>query len=197
MRRRSLGAAMLPMAGLNQPGVEAADGLLPCVGCPSHLPLRPVVEGERGFRWECCGCGAQVVGVMIETDDEAAKARVRLVGLQVDGNRLPQPADGVQDVARQYEQGGMARRSVAIAVTALALNADMHPVGEPFRMMTRDISKSGIGLLHDKEISAPYLAIQLPGLKNGLVQIVAKVVRCHPMGSVYDVGAQFIGRTDR
>lgn len=179
-----------------QETTDAGTGSRSCIGCASELPLRPLGADEKGYQWECAGCGAKVMGVLIDGGDADAKSRVRLAGFHIDEMLLPEPPRGVQIMASQHEQRDSERRALAISVTALKLDGNLHPVGEPFRIMTRDISESGIGLLHYEPVDAPYLAIQLPGLAEQPIQLVTELVRCREVDGYYDVAGMFVTRSD-
>ena len=70
------------------------------------------------------------------------------------------------------------------------LDDKLQPVGEPLEAFTRDISKKGMGLLAKRPIPEQAIAIRLQKEDGSLIDIVARVVRCESVGSMYDIGCQ-------
>ena len=183
------------MLGTDQRELKAARELQQCAGCSNWLPLRPATAGETPFRAECCGCGVQVLGTVVTANVEAMR-HIRLIGSHIDESLLPKPDNGVEQPAKRQERRSSERRPWAIPVTALALDRDLHPMGEPFRIMTRDVSQTGIGLRYFEEIEAPCLALQLPDSGDQIVQVVVELVNCRPVEEVCDMGGRFLSPSD-
>jgi len=108
-------------------------------------------------------------------------------------NLLEIVAKVIPEVCPGSERGEDKRHAVAIIVPAVAVDEDYRPVAEPTRMLTRDLSASGIGLVHTKPAGERLLALELPS-PTGPVQIVVEVVRCRQIGSFYDIGGRFVAR---
>ena len=70
------------------------------------------------------------------------------------------------------------------------LDDKLQPVGEPLEAFTRDISKKGMGLLAKRPIPEQAIAIRLQKEDGTPIDIVARVVRCESVGSMYDIGCQ-------
>ena len=70
------------------------------------------------------------------------------------------------------------------------LDDELQPVGEPLEAFTRDISKKGMGLLAKRPIPEQAIAIRLQKEDGSPIDIVARVVRCESVGSMYDIGCQ-------
>jgi hypothetical protein len=70
-----------------------------------------------------------------------------------------------------------------------------HPIGEPFSMVTRDVSPSGVGLVHSEPIRHKFLALQM--LLNGeRVNFVIKVVWNMGLGPFYGAGGEFVAKLE-
>lgn len=66
--------------------------------------------------------------------------------------------------------------------------------GEPFKVAIRDVSESGIRLLHTRATNAKYLGLGWAAetLPAADLRVVAKVMRCKPLSPFYDIGGQFV-----
>jgi hypothetical protein len=85
--------------------------------------------------------------------------------------------------------------ALAIEVSLQGLDETFAPQGEAFAAVLRDISTWGVGLLSAHPISAPFLALRVPGSEPDAVGWVLKVLRCQPLGEFHDVGASFVSDT--
>jgi hypothetical protein len=86
------------------------------------------------------------------------------------------------------------RYAVAIIVEVQPLDKDFQPAGDVFRVVTRDISASGIGILDSRPVDCKYLAVQLTNPEGEQMQMVMEVLRCQRLGNIYDIGGRFITR---
>lgn len=84
---------------------------------------------------------------------------------------------------------------MAVSVPAVAIDDDYRPITEPVRILTRDISETGLGLVFTHRITAGLLAIELPAA-TGPIQVVIEVMRCQRVGPFYDVGGRFVARLE-
>ena len=102
----------------------------------------------------------------------------------------------VSRLAREYFMDGPDRRveprlRVTLPVNLQPLDDDLNPLGYRSRAVTRDISASGIGLVCQDPVNASYLMLSLPTPAGESLEVVAKVLRCRPVGYYFDVGCQF------
>ena len=120
---------------------------------------------------------------------------------------LPDPPAAVSDFIRRLTESetlgnnilgnhsSRVRERVTCFTTATAVPVDRHwnPVHEPFRVAVRDLSESGLRILHTRATNAEYLALnwRATQLVASRLRIVAQVMRCKPCGRFYDIGGQF------
>jgi DNA-binding response OmpR family regulator len=84
---------------------------------------------------------------------------------------------------------------VEVLATAIALEVDdrMHPVAEPVKLMIRDISTTGVKMLHTRALPAGDLVLSWPAetISGYTLRLPLCVTRCRPIGRFYDIGGQF------
>jgi hypothetical protein len=98
--------------------------------------------------------------------------------------------------ARPYtglERRSDKRRLMAMPVLVQPVDEQSNAVGVPFAAMTRDISASGIGLIHTEPIERGRLALRL-SFADKEVDLVATVVWCRSLGPFYYAGANFVSK---
>jgi hypothetical protein len=118
---------------------------------------------------------------------------------------IPQPpAELVSFAERQIHSAlpykGLERRSdkrYLMAMPVLVQPVDEHScsIGAPFAAMTRDISPTGIGLIHTEPIEHETLALRMT-LADEDVRLLATVLWCKALGPFYYVGANFVSKLD-
>lgn len=86
------------------------------------------------------------------------------------------------------------RYPVLTVVTLAPLDQYYRPAGPPFKAVTRDVSAVSISFLHTRAIVDPQLAVLLNVPGRGVETFIAKVLRCAPIGPLYDVACQFTNR---
>lgn len=94
---------------------------------------------------------------------------------------------------RGPEQRFEARESLVLPVLAQPVDEAFHPLGEPFTLVTRDISPSGIGLVHFRRVNHRLLAIQTH-LADEEVNLVVEVVWQKAMGPFEYIGCRLVAR---
>lgn len=115
----------------------------------------------------------------------------------IDWKRLPNPPKELPGVLRQLSRSNRqkgARRSEGRVTmnrraVALQMTNDFEPVGHPFKLAIRDVSRHGIGLLHSEPLSSQLIVVSWKGLNKDWIAVVARVLRCRQVGDFYDVGA--------
>ncbi len=114
----------------------------------------------------------------------------------------PPPKDLVAFVERQVRTIGKCkgddRRSEGrflMAVPALVqpLTEDFEPIGEPFSVVTRDISQKGVGLVYSMRVDHRLLALRLT-LADEEVNVAVRVRWCQELGPYYYVGGAFVAK---
>ncbi len=80
--------------------------------------------------------------------------------------------------------------------SAIAVPVDSHFVqlGEPFIVTIRDISEHGIRLFYTRSVNADYLALRWEAKtsQGKLIRVVARILRCHPKGPIYELAGEFV-----
>ena len=67
--------------------------------------------------------------------------------------------------------------------------------GSPFKAITTDISRNGMGFLHTSAVGDKFLALTI-GQNGRRVSILVEVVRCRAVSDLYEMGVKFIRRLD-
>jgi CheY-like chemotaxis protein len=89
------------------------------------------------------------------------------------------------------------RASLLATITAIPLNGEFVPCGEPFKGAARDASEGGLSLLHTRAIPAEFLALRWTslGAPGRQINLVMQIQRCQPMGPFYEVAGKFVSPT--
>lgn len=96
-------------------------------------------------------------------------------------------------VYRGAERRSDRRCLMVVPVTAQPLDDQLSAVGRPFVAVTRDISPTGIGLVHSAPIDETLLALQM-FLADEEVNLVVEVVWCRALGPFYYFGGDFVAK---
>jgi hypothetical protein len=97
-----------------------------------------------------------------------------------------------RDVDRRQEE----RHLMLVPVLAQPVNEQYLALGKPFALVTRDISDSGIGLVHTERIAGDLLAIQMR-LAEEEVDVVVRLLWSKAMGPFYYCGGEFVAKLAR
>lgn len=163
-----------------------------CVTCDQTIPTLIVGEDSSRREWECVNCGTSYLATLAESEQPYDHDRLRLV------NFFPLHLQQLPDIHERepgIDSRRHRRRFLTVKILATKVNDDLCPVGENFEILSRDLSESGIGLLHPEPLVGKYAAlIVLPD--QVFAQIVIQIVRCEPLGSLYAMGAKFLHRLD-
>ena len=93
-----------------------------------------------------------------------------------------------------HKQRAVERHGKMIVVTAVPLDDDFQPVHKLFKVVARDISTRGVGLIHSTPIVHQHLKMKIPMPGGGFADVVVQVVRCEPIGDFYEIGCRFVER---
>ena len=158
-----------------------------CGHCQGNLPLRMSQQGERGAVWLCAECSVPFVSLCIKdrlSDDGSA---VKLDERYFDTQGLPPISTKVRkEVARlavraEAVMAKNLRRSErvnqSLVVPAVKLDGSLNPFGKSFQIMVANVSREGVGMVHNEPIDTEYLALKLPLDNEEPIQIVARIVR--------------------
>jgi CheY-like chemotaxis protein len=119
----------------------------------------------------------------------------------IDWERLPNPPVEIRDALRQLsgcpshvssENRSEGRAVLNEKAVAIALTDDLAPVGQPFKVMVRDLSHHGIGIVHSQHLAGMSLAISWRGLRKNRIIVLIRTLRCRQVGPFYDIGAMFV-----
>jgi hypothetical protein len=121
----------------------------------------------------------------------------------VDFSRLSQPTQAIDVFIGRLTSGVYASRkerrkeprfSLAAVIDVQPLDAEFRPVGGFYQVVTRDISRSGIGILDTRPVKSTYLALHIVNFQGEKLDVVAQVLRCQQLGAagVYDIGCRFV-----
>jgi len=164
-----------------------------CVKCEQSIPTLMVGDGPGCREWACRNCGATYYACLAADSSPYLRDRLELMHyFPKRVQQLPdlsQPEPGIE--LRRHR-----RRSLTMKIPLTQLDHELLPVGEDFEVLSRDLSESGIALLHTEPLRGKYAAlIVLPDFEY--VQLIIRIVRCEQKGSLYEMGAKFLQRLDR
>jgi hypothetical protein len=132
--------------------------------------------------------------------------RVRPARISFDVARAEPPPSAIADfIARILPDGCYAgpekrdceRFPIVAPVAVMPLGNGLEPAGAPFMALTRNISRSGIGLVSTRAACTEFIAVEWPCVSGQGMQLVVQVLRCRPLRSFYDIGGKFLTRMDR
>ena len=115
-----------------------------------------------------------------------------------DWQKVPEPSADIRDAMRQLARrppralsDRRCEERVTVNETAVALTLDsaLEPVGQPFKLMIRDLSQHGIGLIHAQRLAHEPIAVSWRSMRGPRVVVVARVLRCRLAGACFDIGA--------
>ena len=65
----------------------------------------------------------------------------------------------------------------SLVVPAVRLDASLNPYGRSFQVMVANVSREGVGIVHNDTIDSEYIAMNLPLDNEEPIQVVARIVR--------------------
>ena len=178
---------------------ETAEPFI-CEKCGSGLPLRLTAEVESGVTWLCSHCGRSYRGYLHVDSPQELLHNIRPSKFEFDRTRLVPPsgalAQAVQWIVTRDYQGpdrrATKRTSVCLGVPVILVDDQYSALGEPFVATTRDISAESLALVHGQPIKAKFFVVELPTPNSTPLQLLVKVVRCRPIGSIYEIAGKFL-----
>lgn len=177
---------------MTEAAVQDSITISRCVACDQPIPALIVGAAPSRREWECLGCGASYRGTLADGASPHLRDRIRLV------HYFPQYIKTLPELRHRtpgIELRRHRRRNVTMKIPVTPLDNDLYPVGDDFEVLSRNLSESGVGLLHHEPLRGKFAAlVVLPDLEY--VQLVLRIVRCEPMGSLYEMGAKFLKRID-
>jgi predicted nucleic acid-binding Zn-ribbon protein len=177
-----------------------------CTTCGTRLPLRIPRHGERGINWQCTVCGYRYYGLLDEQSDEEARDNVReaeqeqaMPSRRLRGSkgtmsrgltRQAQPVDPPQT-------DETARHPLDSTILAYLLDENREVVGSAFLIRSRNISPTGIALMHSQEIQpGSLIQVELLDVKYEAIKATLRVLRCSRMEDHYEIAGAFLEPID-
>lgn len=84
------------------------------------------------------------------------------------------------------------RRRVRMSVPAVPVDQTGRAIGAPFIAETRNISATGICLVHSERISAKYLVVELPGPTQDRQEVAVEIIRTGAVEDGYEYAGPFV-----
>ena len=85
------------------------------------------------------------------------------------------------------------RCPMMLPVMAVPVDSQFKPIGDPFEMITRDVSSQSIGLIHAQQLVDDRIAIHLV-LAGTQVDLVIELCWSEPMGPFYGSGGVYLAK---
>ena len=172
-----------------QPVAERTIQITQCVRC--NVPLPTLVVGRGALReWECRNCGATYVASLAPSSPDHLRASVKLTNYFPEHQKA---AKALHAFDLKQESRRHPRLPVMMSVLATQLDDGLLPVGEDFTILTRNLSVSGIAIIHATPLDGKLaVLIELP--RVGHVQLLLDIVRCEKVGEMYEMGGAFFER---
>ena len=173
-----------------------------CGQCGRTLPLAKPAPGQLAIRWICNGCSASYQAVLAVDSLAEALDHVRPTGLVFDRKKLLHPPEAIAifvkkavgEMKADRERRGTPRYPLVAPAIGLPMDQRLRPVDDAFAAMTRDISKSGLCLVHTRAVRAELLAVELSDLQGETMQLVMRLLRCRPTNRFYEIAGAFLVR---
>jgi hypothetical protein len=136
-------------------------------------------------------------------DDASSLSTVALTMIAFDQARLAEPPLDLQTFAErlseleEHDPTGKResqRFQMTTLVPAVLIDEQLEPLGEPFMVMTRNISTSGIALVHTAPINHGRVAIELTGASGERIQLALQILRCRELDKFYEMGCRYLRR---
>ncbi len=173
-----------------------------CGRCGRTLPLAKPAPGQSAIRWICNGCSASYRAVLAVDSLAEALNHVRPAELVFDRKKLVHPPEAIARFVKKavgamkpdYERRGVPRYPLVVPAIALPMNKRLRPIDDPFATLTRNISKSGLSLVHTRAVQAELLAVELRDLQGETMQLVMRLLRCRSINRFYELAGAFLVR---
>ncbi|QDU57632.1 PilZ domain-containing protein [Aeoliella mucimassa] len=184
---------------------EEDPSALCCSNCQTKLPLHESPDDGWSLTWLCRKCHKQYRG---QLDPDLAVSLIDNIVIEkfpIDWTRLQHPPTtitrAINDlVPKPYagpERRANTRMRISLPIAAVPVDESFAQVGPAALLTTRDISTEGIALLHDEPLRPKYLVIEFPARdRQAALQMVVKVLRCQPVGELFEIAGRFVMRPE-
>lgn len=172
-----------------------------CSVCLQPLPTLLLQASPDAQLWECLGCGATYQGKLANRVPLELKARLKPAAYfsstssdsMADSALVEFAEELVARDKEMLERRGAPRRPIMLPIQVLPLDEDLFPAGPAFCVVSRDISTTGLAILHHSPIVGN-IAIKVTLPDQGDLQFTVRTSRNKPVGPFYEVGGEFISR---
>jgi len=122
--------------------------------------------------------------------------------VQFDRRSLILPPKAVADFLSRLDEGAdfdaerrtSARKFATLEVAVIPVDRELKQCGESFLALSKDISATGMALLHTRTITESHVVVELANRDDRMLQLLATVVRCHAVHRFYEIGLRFVTR---
>ena len=176
-----------------------------CGSCQQKLPLRMTTHDEPAAVWLCANCNVPFVACCVK---EALLKNAQLIRLDerffdVKGQAeisLSARRRAIQLASRPVGTGNREHRrseriNQSLVVPAVRIGPGFVPVEQPFQVMVANLSREGVGLVHDERIDTDYMAIEFSPHSQSPIQVIVQLVRQRELTPPYfELGGEFLVR---
>lgn len=161
-----------------------------CVTCDQPLPTLVVGGSEPTREWECCRCGATYLATLAPSSPSDLRSSVKPLHYFPE-HRQAKRTLRAKELDRELRRHP--RRPLMMSIPAIELDEDLFPVGDGFSVLTRNLSSSGIAIVHTSPLEGKLaVLIELPEI--GHIQLLLEIVRSKQVGPMYEMGGAFFDR---
>lgn len=173
-----------------------------CKSCGQELPLLPKQPGQTLRHWVCGNCGEPHEAALNKDYSLELLRKILPMAIPFDRDALVYPSPEMLEYARslcQFAVKGTEKRSaprypVVAPVPTQPLTDTLEPEGPPFMTASRNLSTSGICLLHDRTLTAKLLVLELSPPDGERIQVLVHLLRCRQRGPYHDLAGEFLTR---
>ena len=173
--------------------------------CGRRLPLRLSQQGETAALWLCAHCDRPYAALGVPSELLHSSRHIKLAPCYGSSNDLQPLADAMRRkisalVERERhdpteDRRRSPRKTHFLVTPAINLSFTLTPEGMPYSLVVTDISREGVGLVHDAPIVSSHIGLILPIEDGEPIQVFARVVRVRNLnGELYQIGAEFVAR---
>lgn len=175
-----------------------------CRTCGQALPFTRQASARQMAWWVCVGCGTSYQAALSVENFTDALQHVRPCALEFDRDQLVHPPSAIARFLHHLvdktpvgcERRRTSRYPIVIPVVAQPFSSSFCSTDPSFMALTRDLSSTGLALVHTRAVGAELLAVELAGGKNNRMQLVMRVLRCRPFHHLYEIAGDFLVRLE-
>ena len=176
-----------------------------CGSCQQKLPLRLTSGDEPAAVWLCAECNVPYVACCVKDALLGSAQLIRLDERFFDISGSPEISLGERQRAVKLASRPVnaeilnKRRSERVAqslvVPAVKLGNGFVPIDDPFPLMVSNLSREGVGMIHDDRIETEYIAIEFSPTSQSPIQVIVRLVRQRELSPPYfELGGEFLVR---